>query len=242
MPDFSKLVTVSVVSHGHGAMVERLLAQLVDFPQVGRIVLTLNIPEQLRVPVSDKIVTLENAVPKGFGANHNAAFKCCQSDYFCVLNPDVIFLENPFENLLDCLTAHKADLVAPMTVTSGGQVEDNARRFPTVFSLAAKALGKSDGRYPVSFGDRPIKPDWVSGLFMLFRSTVFSAIRGFDERFFLYYEDVDLCARVWKAGYRILYDPSVKVIHDAQRASHKSWRFRRWHLQSLVRYLLRSGF
>ena len=73
---------------------------------------------------------------------------------------------------------------------------------------------------------------------MLFRSSVFHALHGFDERYFLYYEDVDLCRRLRKRGYDIRLVPSVRAVHNARRESHRSLRHLRWHLASIVRFLL----
>ena len=75
-------------------------------------------------------------------------------------------------------------------------------------------------------------PDWVGGMFMLFSREMFSAIRGFDERYFLYYEDVDLCARLTLRGYKVCLTPKSKVIHQAQRTSHRNLRYLRWHLSA----------
>jgi GT2 family glycosyltransferase len=233
------MITISIVSHGHGAMIERVVAQALGFATTSAVVLTLNIPEQLTLPQSDRLVILRNDAPKGFGANHNAAFRHRASDFFCVLNPDVVFGDDPFPGLLKTLDRAGAAVVAPLVVTSEGSIEDSIRRFPTIASLAAKFLGSSDGRYEIPADKSDMMPDWTAGMFMLFRSPDFAAVGGFDEAFFLYYEDVDICARLWKSGRKVSACPSEKVVHDAQRASHGSWRFRRWHFQSLVRYLLR---
>ena len=77
-------------------------------------------------------------------------------------------------------------------------------------------------------------------MFMIFRSDVFREIGGFDEKFFLYYEDVDICWRLRQKGYEIKLIPSVEVIHDARRESRKNWRYARWHLASMARYLIKA--
>lgn len=71
---------------------------------------------------------------------------------------------------------------------------------------------------------------------MLFRSEDFRRLQGFDEKFFLYYEDVDICARAWKSGMKVLACPSVSVIHDAQRASRRNLQHMKWHAASMMRY------
>jgi N-acetylglucosaminyl-diphospho-decaprenol L-rhamnosyltransferase len=236
------MITVSIVSHGHGTMIAALVTQLLDFEDIDKIVLILNIPETLDLPANDRIEILRNASPRGFGANHNAAFRHCTSDYFLVLNPDIVFLNDPFPTLVSTLRDTGAAVVAPLITTSEGKVEDSMRQFPTILSLFSKALKLHDGRYHVSFGQANIAPDWIGGMFMLFQAIDFRAIGGFDEAYFLYYEDVDICARLWRQERQIVACTGERVIHTAQRASHKSWRFRRWHAESAMRYLLRHSW
>ena len=84
-----------------------------------------------------------------------------------------------------------------------------------------------------------VQVDWVAGMFMLFRSEVFRSIGGFDEAYFLYYEDVDLCRRLHAAGKSVIYNPRVEVVHDARRGSRREFGLMRHHLASMLRYLLR---
>jgi len=78
--------------------------------------------------------------------------------------------------------------------------------------------------------------DWLAGLFLLFPFRLFTAINGFDERYFMYCEDVDICARFRLAGYGVFWDPRISVIHQAQRHSHRRLNHLKWHLVSLVRF------
>jgi len=235
-------ISVSLVSHGQGALVAAALADLARFagPAGYEVILTLNLPERLPFSAGDfpfPLSVVENTQPQGFGANHNAAFRGAEGDWFCVMNPDIRMPENPFPRLLEALEQHQAAVVAPAVLSPAGQVEDSIRRFPTPLSLVGKFLGQEDGRYPFAVGDEPFTADWVGGMFMLFRADDFRRIGGFDEGFFLYYEDVDICARLWKAGRRVLACPGVQVIHDARRASRRRLRYMRWHFFSLARYL-----
>ena len=74
-----------------------------------------------------------------------------------------------------------------------------------------------------------LSPDWVAGMFMLFRKDVYAELAGFDERYFLYYEDVDLCWRLRKRGLDVRLVPTVSATHDARRQSRRSVRHLRWH-------------
>jgi GT2 family glycosyltransferase len=116
-------------------------------------------------------------------------------------------------------------------------IEDSARRFPTPVSILRKAVARrAEVDYPIK--DETIYPDWVAGMFMVFPHEVFAALGGFNERYFLYYEDVNLCARLMLAGKRVALCPSASAIHDARRQSLRSLRYLRWHLSSMMRYFL----
>lgn len=231
------MLTASVVSHGHGEMVSRLVAQLLLLPEVGRVVVTLNVAESLDLPESDRIVLKVNPKPQGFGANHNAAFAHADSPFFCVLNPDIELLANPFPKLLADLEHDRAGLCAPLILGADGHVEDSARRFMTPWRILLRKLGLASGAYRLVVGAKqPIYPEWVAGMFMLFNSETFQMLGGFDEAYFMYCEDADLCTRLWLKGDKVLLRPTVPVIHKAQRASRRSLRHLLWHLVSMVRY------
>jgi len=235
-------LAISIVSHGHGDKVTTLLRNIHcrcnDIELA--VILTINIPEQLTLDIEDfpfYILVIRNEVPKGFGANHNSAFKAVESDYFCVLNPDINLQNNPFPELLRMLNENNIHLVAPIVLNNDGVIEDNARQSITPTRIARRIL-KIDQGPEYKIGDSPFYPNWVAGIFMLFRSETFSEVGGFDERYFMYCEDADICARLRKKGYDILVMPAVRVVHDAHRDSHHSWKYLRWHITSLLRFFM----
>jgi GT2 family glycosyltransferase len=236
----SAQVTASIVSHGHGAMVTSLLMDLAK--QCGssvNVILTLNIQESLMVNEGlfpFRLEVIRNASPNGFGANHNAAFMHSRSAYFCVLNPDIRIHENPFPQLVNAIRQPDVGVVAPKIVGPTGCIEDSARRFPTPWLIARKLFGLSAG-LDYRIDQMTQSPDWVAGMFMLFRKDVFAELAGFDKRYFMYYEDVDLCRRLRKRGYDVRLLPSVTAMHDARRKSHRSLRHLRWHLASMLRFM-----
>ena len=83
------------------------------------------------------------------------------------------------------------------------------------------------------------RPDWAAGMFMLFRSDAFRRVNGFDENYHLYYEDVDICARLRAAGLCVVVDPRAQVVHFGGRRSHREMRYLRWHLASMMRFFSR---
>jgi hypothetical protein len=219
-------------------LVEKLLTDLDEHCSfdICEVILTINVEE----PVPDVTVynfpvqIIKNDLPHGFGANHNAAFNQAKGDFFCVLNPDIQLTMNPFPTLLDLAAQLDVGVVAPRVVNNFGQREDSERRFPTPLELMKKIFG---GKSAVWSDANPVSsPDWIAGMFMLFPRSVFEEVHGFDESYFLYYEDVDLCARLALAGYKRLVCSDVTVVHDARRSSHGNIRYAFMHLKSIFRF------
>ena len=159
--------------------------------------------------------------------------------FWCVLNPDVELTRNPFPVLLESLRADSVGLVVPLVTNPTGCIEDSIRRFPTLTSLASKLLGRDSSRVQVEPHAPAFCVDWVAGMFQLFRSDAFAGLNGFDEGFFLYYEDVDICARLMAKGMKVMVCPSVSIVHDARRDSHRSAKHFRFHLASMTRYFFK---
>jgi GT2 family glycosyltransferase len=235
-------ISISVVSHSQIALVSALLNDLetrckdTDF----ELILTLNTDEPLSFDLNSfsyPIELIKNQVPLGFALNHNQAFNHAAGRYFCVMNPDIRLLCDPFPSLLACYSDSTIGVAAPLVLSPNGTIEDSARSFPSPLKILCKAFGKC--RTPdYAISDTPLHPDWVAGMFMLFSHPVFERLGGFDERYFLYYEDVDICARLRLAGYKILLCPQASIVHLAQRSSHHDFRFRRLHLRSMARFFL----
>ena len=238
-------IAVSVVSHGQGALVKELLGDLSRCTATPlSVILTVNVAETLPFSAAEhgfELRVVRNSAPRGFGANHNAAFRLSHAPMFCVVNPDIRFHADPFPALMSALAEDSVAIAAPLVRNRGGMVEDSARAFPTVNGILRKALrGTQELDYEIE--SDPIEPDWVAGMFMLCRSSTFARLGGFDERYHLYYEDVDLCARARLSGQRIVLDPRAEVLHDARRDSRRRPRHAWWHARSMLRYFLSEPF
>jgi len=217
-------------------MVVPLITAILQCNEVQQIIFTCNIPEFISLPENNRLLILKNEEPAGFARNHNRAFRYCNQPYFCPLNPDIELRDNPFSPLLATMAQTGASVVGPLVLNPQGVVEDSMRRFPTPISLLLKACGASKQDYSVEVLRKNPYVDWIAGMFLVFRSADFHRLQGFDERFFLYYEDVDICARTWKTGMKVAVCPSVTVMHDARRTSHHNFKYLRWHLASMLRY------
>jgi len=243
-------LTLSVVSHGHGPMLERLLAQLNAQGRLAgaRVIVTLNLRDEsfdaARYPALD-LVVIHNTAPRGFGANHNSAFRHCRTAWFGVLNPDLAILgDEPFTRIIDSAQrVPQVGVVAPRVVGADRTPEDSVRANLTPWSLVRRRL--LGDRAPLD-AHRIARPGsrffWLAGMCLLASSDAFRAVGGFDERFFLYCEDYDLCARLYNRGYAIVVEPHAQIVHEAQRDSHRSLRHMRWHVASLLKVWMSAAF
>jgi hypothetical protein len=235
------LYTLSIVSHRSGLLVAQLLQDLRrHMPSGSEIVLTINVPENesfLESFTDLPITIIRNSVAKGFGENHNQAFKRSSGRFFAVINPDIRLTASPFEYLAQLAGQATTGVCAPLVLSPSGNVEDSARRFPSVMRLVQRRLQKTrtSDYAPNTRGTVPV--DWIAGMFLVFRREIFASINGFDTRYFMYFEDVDICRRLHKNRYQVLWASKVSVIHNAQRASHRSAQHLRWHLRSALRFL-----
>jgi GT2 family glycosyltransferase len=241
-----ELISISIVVHNQAPIAEGLLDDISNLGDrlPAEVIFTVNTDEPLSFKPQDHyhpVTIIRNENPKGFGANHNFAFKKSKGRYFCVLNPDIRFVGNPFEPLIACISDTNAGVVAPRIINPTGEIENSARRFPTPFSILKKALAGSTALDYPHMG-LVFQPDWVGGMFMLFSSDIFETVQGFDERYFLYYEDVDLCARLRLAKIPVLLCPQAEAVHDARYDSHHNATYRQWHLKSMLRFFTSSGY
>jgi N-acetylglucosaminyl-diphospho-decaprenol L-rhamnosyltransferase len=232
-------IVISVVSHGQGSWFKGLMQDLQSPKAPRHLVLTLNLPEpQDWLPGRLDIQVLQNPNPMGFAANHNQAYKQQAAAFFCVVNPDIRLDQLPFDAMMDCMQDPRVGLVVPTVLSPSGGIEDSVRHFPTPWGIVGKLFGADHSALPSTVNQVRTVP-WAAGMFMLFRAEAFEAVGGFDEGFHLYYEDVDICARLWQSGWHVVQQPSAKVVHHAQRASRKDWRFFRWHIASMTRFFVK---
>ena len=224
-------VTVSIVSHGHRELVLNLLNQLrqVHAEQIGHVVVTHNLPvDAIPAPAGGwpfRFTELFNPAPAGFGTNHNTAFRHCDTDLFCILNPD-IELSDPavWLRMVECVRQPGVGCAYPVLYNGDGSRQENEREVVTPAALLRRHLLNSPQR----------TVDWVSAAFWLVPSAAWRSVGGFDERYFMYCEDVDFCLRLQLAGWR-LAKADTAAVHEASWGSRRLGRHLGWHLRSILR-------
>jgi N-acetylglucosaminyl-diphospho-decaprenol L-rhamnosyltransferase len=168
-----------------------------------------------------RTLTCEN---RGFGHANNRGLETADARYVLFLNPDTEFLEGSLADLVADLDRRpRVGLAGARQLTGSGSLAPSIRRFPSTTNMLAEALAVE--RFPGlrrMLGERELDQrlygretpcDWTSGSFMLARREALEASGGFDERFFLFAEETDLCLRVKQAGWDVAHFPAVTIRH-----------------------------
>jgi GT2 family glycosyltransferase len=236
----SPLISISIISHGQINEASKLLRSLSEH-SCGRnieILLTENVSpgtaptfDELEFPLRYKA----NKAPLGFARNHNRAFEEAKGDLFLVLNPDILFTEDVFGFLLEDIESGRGDIVSPMVLERDGTLADSFRSVPRPLDLIRRRMRPSL-RKPADLKAEFIRPEWLAGMFLLMRQEVFRLLDGFDERYHMYFEDVDLGCRARLMGKVLLLDTRCSIIHDARRASQRQMAHALWHLRSAIQF------
>ncbi len=191
----------------------------------------------------------------GFGAGHNLALRSLTADtpYHLILNPDIELKSGVLEKLVVTMDAQpEVGLLMPRVTYPNGSTQYLCKLLPTPFDLFLRrfAVGplrrlfaERMARYDMKEFDylRPAYVPVLSGCFMFLRRSVLQSVGGFDERFFLYMEDVDLCRRIGEIS-RLLFWPGATVIHVHAQGSYKKLSLLCRHLYSAVVYFNKWGW
>jgi GT2 family glycosyltransferase len=172
---------------------------------------------------------LDNPGNPGYASACNRGLAAATQPYALILNSDVEFLGDGLEEVLDYMDAHpEVGALGPMVLNSDGSAQMSCRRFPSMRENVVHGfLGDfwPDNPFTRSYQmkdmrrEEPCEADWVSGAAMFLRRSAAEQVDGFDESYFMYVEDVDLCWRLKRAGFKVVYHPSFKLIHHIGRAS-----------------------
>jgi len=194
-------------------------------------------------------VSLLRRENKGYGAGLNAGVEATSGRYVLLLNSDAWAGEGAVAGLVAFGESHpRAGLVGPRARNPDGSLQRTVRGFPTLWRLATEYLflrklaprsQALNAFYAAGFThDEPRRVDWLMGFAMLVRREAFEAVGGFDEEFFLFSEETDLCRRLWDAGWEVWFTPEAEFTHVAG-ASHGGRMFGenvRGHLRYLAKH------
>ena len=191
---------------------------------------------------------------RGFAVGNNQGILAATGRYVMILNPDIAVLEGSIEKLIVFLESHPdAAAVGPKLVNPDGSIQFSCYRFPAPMiplyrrtPLGLLPWARRSLRHYLMMDinhDISRTADWLLGACLVVRRMAIDRIGLMDERFFLYFEDVDWCRRFWRAGFKVYYVPSALMVHYHQRLSAESQGFlslfsssTRIHIMSGIKY------
>lgn len=191
----------------------------------------------------------------GFGAGHNIAIQKVLglSKYHLVTNPDVYFAGGNLEKLYDFMENNKdVGLVMPKILYPDGSLQYLCKKLPTPFDLMGRRFlpdflkplfqkRLTDFELRDMNYNEIVEVPYLSGCFMFIRTAIFKEIGMFDERFFMYLEDTDLCRRIGEK-YKTIYYPEAVVYHDYAKESYKNKKLLIVHANSAIKYFNKWGW
>lgn len=236
-----------VVSHGHAAALAQSLPALA--PQVDELVVVANVPGSVGA-VPGGVRVLENARPLGFAANANLGVAATSAELALVANPDAVPEPGAVAALRAFMEARpRCGVAGPRLLYPDGSWQPSRRRFPTVggtlvrrtpLRLLFPPLERQRAHYGLDERpEGPVEADWMLGAFLLLRRAMLDELGGFDARFRMYGEDIDLCYRAAKAGWERWYVPGAIVRHRYEAVIDHRFLTRRtlWHWRGIARFV-----
>ncbi len=193
---------------------------------------------------------IQNQANLGFAAAVNLGISRSRGEFVLLINPDIIVQPGSIQGLLDTMYSHaEAGIVMPLLRNPDGSLQYSCRRFYSYSTLLLRRapLRRLYSNHPLVRKhlmldwkhDSLADVDWGLGAALLIRRSAMKDCGLFDERFFLYFEDVDICLRMWRGGWRVLYNPASTMVHIHRRDSASHWlHTAKWHhFLSLVKFV-----
>lgn len=251
------MLTASIVTyHTSRTELEQCFNSLASCDCISKLYVVDNGREKRIQELSEKAPLFTEYIPldnPGYGAAHNVAIAKASTlgaNYHLVLNTDVKFGGEVIPALLEYLESHEdTGMVQPRIINAEGQLEPTARLVPTPFDLILRRFlpsgifTKRRKLYLLSHIDhtQQFNAPYLEGSFMLMRMEALEQTGGFDERFFMYPEDIDLTRRMHRY-WRTVYCPIVQITHLHKRASYTSMRMLWTHCTNMIKYFNKWGW
>ncbi|MCI9530646.1 MAG: glycosyltransferase [Lachnospiraceae bacterium] len=184
----------------------------------------------------------------GFGRGHNYVLSRLDSKFHAIVNPDILLVEDSLSALMGFLEKTGAGMAVPRLLDTEGKLQAVYRREVTVADMGIRMFLHSHFKkrqayhtmQDMDYG-KPFQVPFAQGSFLVVRTKLLQELGGFDERYFMYMEDADLCRTVNLVS-SLWYCPDTGVIHKWERGSHKDRKLLKAHIVSMVRYFRKWGW
>ena len=185
----------------------------------------------------------------GFGKGHNYILKELDSKYHAIVNPDIIIKDDVLSRIINYLDNNNdVGMIIPNMIDENGNRQKVYRLEPTIFDMFIRMFCKGlfkkrQAKHTMQDKDysKPFQVPFGQGSFLVIRTDLFKKLNGFDDRYFMYLEDADLCKRVNEES-KLMYLPDATVIHKWEKGSHKNKKLFKCHLNSMRLYFKKWGY
>jgi GT2 family glycosyltransferase len=252
-----RMITASIVLYNTpDRQLQRLLGCL-EHSAVQHLYIVDNSPDPTVVstPSGLNITYIKATNNAGYGSGHNVALRkvLTRSKFHFVLNPDVHFLPEELDKMIEYMRMNEnVGQLMPRVIYENGNLQYLCKLIPTPVDLLLRRFGgrfiqpllrKRMERFELRLSgyNRVMDVPYLSGCFMLFRIAALCRVGLFDERFFMYPEDIDITRRV-HAEFRTVFFPQATIVHDHAKESYKKGRFMRIHVQNVIKYFNKWGW
>jgi len=184
----------------------------------------------------------------GFGKGHNQVLDVMDSEYHAIVNPDILFCEDAFSKIVEWMDANQeVGMTIPYIIDEDDKKQEVYRRELTVFDVfnrmilkeTFKSRAKKHTMQNMDYS-KPFQVPFGQGSFLVIRSGLYRELNGFDDNFFMYVEDADLCKRVNQVS-KLMYFPGTRVVHKWEKGSHGNKTLFKYHVQSMKYYFKKWG-
>lgn len=218
------LVSAIVVTFNSQRTIQKCLDSILQAEGNLEVIVVDNASEDQTVEIvkkysARKVKLIQSSTNAGFSKGNNLGVKYALGDYLLFINPDTeVIQKDAILNLLEILKSHpELGLVGPKLVLADGHVQPSVRNFPTLINAFKEYVlnikSAYDFYYPEDSSQEVITVDTVVGACMLLSGETFAKVGRFDERYFLYYEDIELCKAIYQQGLKVGFVPSVEFKH-----------------------------
>lgn len=245
-------VTGSIVTYNNMLTIEKTLATL--FEQTKDIDFKLYIVDNGSVDGTPEFIeknfpqacVIRNGKNVGFGAGHNIAINKVNSQYHAIINPDIVLRENAIKEMADYMDKNPdIGLLSPRICFPDGRDQILGKRNPRLkYLIASRLRGDEPSKLLKEYAmldcdlSKPTQIENATGCFMLLRTDILKNLGGFDDGYFMYFEDADLARRVNQVS-KCVYYPDAVVNHVWGRESKRNFKLMLIHVESMFRYFFK---
>ena len=184
----------------------------------------------------------------GFGKGHNYVIDLIDSEYHAIVNPDILLKEDSFSKIINYMDNRiDVGMVIPRLIDVNGNLQKVYREEVTIHDMfirmfCPQLFPRKMDRITLQDKDytKEFQVPFGQGSFLIMRTNLFKKLKGFDDRFFMYMEDADLCKRV-NLESKLMYFPETEVVHKWEKGSHKNKKLFKYHVRSMIKYFLKWG-